>query len=199
MGWFGPSKDEMWRTLADQIGADFVAGGFWSGSKVQAHVGPWTITLDTFVVSTGKSSHTYTRMRSPFVNPGGFRFSVRPAHVLTPVAKLLGFHDIEIGDPEFDEAFILQGNDPERVIAFFANPRLRSLIRAQPHLALQVKDDEGWFHTRFPDGVDELYFQAGGVVKEVGRLKGLFDLFAEALHQLTAIDSATKDDPGVNL
>ena len=46
MGWFGPSKDEVWRQLSEEIGAEFVEGGFWKGSKVQAHVGPWTVTLD---------------------------------------------------------------------------------------------------------------------------------------------------------
>ena len=50
MGWFGPSKDEVWRQLSQEIGAEFVEGGFWKESKVQAHVGPWTITLADFNV-----------------------------------------------------------------------------------------------------------------------------------------------------
>ena len=29
MGWFGPSKDEVWRQLSQEIGAEFVEGGFW--------------------------------------------------------------------------------------------------------------------------------------------------------------------------
>ena len=42
----------MWRQLSEEIGAEFVEGGFWKGeSKVQAHVGPWTVTLDTYTVS----------------------------------------------------------------------------------------------------------------------------------------------------
>jgi hypothetical protein len=43
MGWFGPSKDEVWQQLSEEIGAEFVEGGFWKGSKVQAHVGPWRL------------------------------------------------------------------------------------------------------------------------------------------------------------
>ena len=76
MGLFGPSKDEVWQRLAHEVGADFVGGGFWKGGKVQAHVGPWTITLDTHTVSTGHHHVTYTRMRAPYVNPDGFRFMV---------------------------------------------------------------------------------------------------------------------------
>lgn len=34
------------------------------------------VTLDTYVVSTGKSTVTYTRMRPPYVNPDGFQFNL---------------------------------------------------------------------------------------------------------------------------
>jgi hypothetical protein len=47
-----------------------------------------------------------------------------------------------------------------------------------------VKDDEGWFGTKFPDGVDELHFAVAGVIKDIDRLKGLYDLFAETLDEL---------------
>ena len=55
MGWFGPSKDEVWRQLSQEIGAEYVEGGFWKGKKVQARVGPWTITLDTYTESSGSA------------------------------------------------------------------------------------------------------------------------------------------------
>src|SRR5438046_80170 len=35
--------------------------------------GQWVVTLDTFVVSTGKSTVTFTRLQAPFVNRDGFR------------------------------------------------------------------------------------------------------------------------------
>src|SRR5690242_10323135 len=74
--WFGPSKDEVWKQLADGIGADFVDRTFWKGSKVVAKVPPWEITLDTFDVGDDHSSSTYTRMRAPFVNADGFYFKI---------------------------------------------------------------------------------------------------------------------------
>jgi hypothetical protein len=115
MGWFGPSKDEVWRQLGEGIGADFVQGGLWKGAKVQAHVGPWTITLDTHTESSGEHGTTYTRMRAPYVNPDGFRFTVYRQGVFSGLGKLLGMQDIEVGDPDFDEAFLIQGNDEEKV------------------------------------------------------------------------------------
>src|SRR4051794_24396727 len=109
MGWFGPSREDVWRELCREIGADFVEGGFWKGQKVQAHVGPWTITLDTYSVHTQHSHVTYTRMRAPYVNPDGFRFTVYRTGFFSDLGKLLGMQDIEVGDFEFDEAFILKG------------------------------------------------------------------------------------------
>jgi hypothetical protein len=199
MNWFGPSKDEVWQQLCSEIGAEFVEGGFWKGNKVNAHVGPWTITLDTYTESSGESAVTYTRMRAPYVNPDGFRFTIYRKGFFSELGKLLGMQDIEVGDEEFDEAFIIQGNDEARVQNLFAEPKLRQMILAQPKIRFSVKDSEGWFGPEFPEDVDELYFRAIGVIKDVDRLKGLFELFAMALDRLCRIGSGRKQEPGVAL
>jgi hypothetical protein len=199
MGWFGPSKDEVWRQLSEETGADFIQGGFWKGSKVQAHVGHWTVTLDTHTESSGEWSDTYTRMRAPYVNPEGFRFTIYRKRFFSDLGKLLGMQDIEVGDPEFDEAFIIKANDESKVRTLFDDPNLRRLVQAQPDIRLEVKDSEGWFGPRFPENVDELHFQVVGVIKDVGRLKALFELFAAVLDRLCRIGSAYKQEPGVDL
>ena len=196
---FGPSKDEVWRQLSQEISADFIEGGFWRGSKVQATVKEWTVTLDTFTVSTGKTNIPYTRMRAPYVNKDGFRFKIFRKGFFSELGKLLGMQDIEVGYPEFDNEFIIQGNDANKLRALFANPTIRQLIEVQPEIRLEVKDDEGWFGADFPEGVDELYFQVVGVIKEVERLKLLYELFATMLNYLCHIGSAYDDDPQVEL
>ncbi len=199
MGWFGPSKDEVWRQLSEEIGAEFVEGGFWKGSKVQAHVGPWTVTVDTYTDSSGESSTTYTRMRAPYINPEGFRFTIYRKGFFSDLGKLLGMQDVEVGDPDFDEAFIIQANDEDKVRTLFADPKIRQMIQDQPKIRLEVKDSEGWFGPRFPENVDELHFQVIGVIKDVDRLKALFDLFAAVLDQLCRIGSAYEQEPGIDL
>ena len=188
----------IWRQLSQEIGAEFVEGGFWTGSKVQAHVGPWIVTLDV-----GRSDQdgktVVTRLRAPYVNPEGFRFTIYRKGFFSDLGKLLGMQDIEVGDPEFDEAFIIKGNDESKVRDLFANPKIRQMIQAQPQIRLDVKDSEGWFGPKFPEDVDELHFQVLGVIKDVERLKSLFDLFAAVLDQLCKIGSAYKREPGVTL
>jgi hypothetical protein len=199
MGLFGPDKDEVWRQLSQEIGAEFVSGGVWRGNRVQAHDGPWTITLDTHTVSAGETPVTYTRLRAPYVNPEGFRFTIYRKGPFSGLGKFLGMQDVEIGDPRFDDAFIIQGNDDGKLKSLLASPSLRQLITAQPDIRLDVKDSEGRFGPRFPDDTDELHFQAVGVITEMERLKALFDLFATVLDQLWRTGSAAKQEPGVDL
>ena len=54
-------------------------------------------------------------MRAPYVNPEGFRFTIYRKGLFSDLGKLLGMQDIEVGDPEFDEAFIIKGNDESKV------------------------------------------------------------------------------------
>jgi hypothetical protein len=199
MGWFGPTKRAVWRQLSREIGAEFVDGGFWKGVKVQAHPGPWTVTLDTFTESSGESSVTYTRVRAPYVNPDGFRFTIHRKGFFSGLGRLLGVQDIEVGDPEFDEAFVVKGNDETKVRDLLSAPEVRRLIRAQPQVRLEVKGSEGWFGSGSPEGVDLLQFEAVGVIKDIDRLKALFELFGTVLDRLSRIRSAVKPKPELDL
>jgi hypothetical protein len=196
---FGPSTQEVWRQLCAEIGAQYVDGGFWKGNKVQGEHGPWTITLDTYTVSTGKSSTTYTRMRAPFVDSEGFRFTVYRKGIFSDIGKWLGMQDIEMGDTKFDLDFILKSNQERKLRELLGSSRIRELISQQPDIYFSVKDDEGFFSSKFPEGVDELYFQVVGVIKDVERLKSLYDLFAETLDQLCRIGAASQNTPDVSL
>ena len=197
---FGPSKDEIWRQLCEQIGGDFVEGGFWAGSKVEVHHMQWMVTLDTYTVSHGQhGSTTYTRIRAPYVNKDGLRFTIYRKGFFSELGKLLGMQDVEIGEPEFDDAFIIKGNSEEKLRKLFANPRIRQLLERQPSIHLSVQHESGVFKAKFPEGVDELYFREAGIIKDIDRLKALYDLFAEVLDHLCKIGSAYEDDPGVAL
>ena len=107
---FGPSREEIWRQLCSEIGAQYVQGGFWKGDKVQAHCGQWTITLDTYTETSHSStpsadgstmSHdtttTYTRMRAPYVNKGGFHFTIYGKSIFSGLGKWFGMQDVDVG------------------------------------------------------------------------------------------------------
>ena len=197
---FGPSREEVWRRLSQEIGGGFVKGGFARGDKVEVQHGSWTVTLDTYVVSTGHSHAVFTRMRAPFVSRDGFRFTIYRQGFWSELGKKLGMQDIEVGHSvRFDEDFIIKANDESKVRALLANAEIRRLLDEQPRVRFELKDDEKLFWKRFPEGVDELCFTVHGVIKDVDRLRKLFDLFAEVLDELYRIGSATPENPGVKL
>ncbi len=100
------------------------------------------------------------------------------------------------GKPTID--FILQANEAYKLGRLLGNSKIRDLIERDPNIHFEVRDDDGFFG-KFPEGVDQLYFQTGGVIKDITRLKGLFDLFAAVLDHLCYIGSAYEDDPGLEV
>jgi hypothetical protein len=198
---FGPSKNEIWKQFSDAIGGNFTEEDYWKAGKVEATHGNWLVTLDTYTVSTGKSSMTYTRIRAPYTNPDGFQFRIYRRGIFSNLGKLLGMQDVTVGYPAFDDEFIIQGNDEAKLRRLFANKKIRDLIDRQPDVQFSVQDNEQsfWGDRKFPVGVDELYFLAGGIIRDGERLKLLYDLFSETLDELCRIGSASETNPGVKL
>ncbi len=195
-GRFGPSKEKIWRQLAEKVEGRFIEGGLFGQAAVQITSGDWIITLDVYA---DDDMNTYTRLRAPFVNPEGFFFSIDRSRFFTGLASLLGRQDIEVGYPSFDRRYVIKGNSERGVRKFFENDRIRELIDSQPRIDFKVRDHKGWFKTKFPDGVDELRFRCQGVVKDLGQLERLFELFTESLHQLCHGGEAYEDDVNAHI
>ncbi len=197
---FGPSKKEIWKQLSLQLeNSEYIEGGFLKSDKIVARIKNWIVTLDTYTVSTGQTTIIYTRIRAPYVNKDGIRFKIYKSGIFSGMGAALGMQDIEVGNPEFDEAFVIKGNNEEKIKELFKSLQLQKLMLMQSRFHLEVKDDEGWFGTTFPEGVDELYFSIPVVLKDINQLKGLFEIFSEVLNQLCILGSAYDSHPGVEL
>lgn len=198
---FGPSKDEIWAALRQEIGAEVISGEFPHGKRLKVQSGDWVVTLEehTQMVMTGKVfvPIAHTRMRAPFPNPGRFRFSIYNASVFSYLGTLVGMQDIQVGYPDFDEAFVIKGNNEELVKSLCSSERVRTLVMAQPKLHLSIQDDEGWFGTHYPPEVDVLVFNIAEHIRDVDRLKGLYDVFAAVLHRLSVMGIAGHGTGGV--
>lgn len=192
---FGPSREDIWQQLATDMRASFVDGGFWKGgAKVEASHAEWRITLESAMI--GKVPATL--MRAPFVNPDGFRFRVYRKQLFSELGKMLGMQDVEVGQPEFDRDFVIQGTDEAKLRRLFGHARIRDLIAAQPDIHFTVEEAPGiWSRDLFakvpPADVNTLSFLTGGVIQDKERLRLLFDLFAETLDELCRMGSAYTD------
>ncbi len=131
------------------------------------------VTLDTYSVPSGDSSTTYTRMKAPFQDKAGFQFSISRAGLIGKLDKALGAQDIDIGITDFDRDFLIRGNNESKVKSLFANPALRQQIQAQRSIHLRLTGKA-------------LSLEVQGIVRDVERLKSLFELFKEVLNQLAS-------------
>lgn len=196
---FGPSKDEIWSQIAKEIGGEFIDNGFWSKDDLRYSHNEWELLLDTFTRSHGKSSSTYTRLRVPFINKDQLQFKIYREGFFSGIGKFFGMQDIQIRDDRFNKSYIIQGNNPKKIERLLNDGSLKMLFEMVPNVNIEIKRDVGWFGQKYPDGVDVLYFECRGTLKEKETLKMLFRLFTTILDRLVQIDSAYDDDPNLKL
>jgi hypothetical protein len=191
---FGPDREEIWEKLADEVGGNFYDGGFWLGeSKVRAKVGDWLVTLDTY---KDHRNVTYTRLRAPFINKDGFIFTVYRVGSFED-QHAADDSDLQLGVTEFDDAFVIKSNNLDQAKKLFSAEKIRSLLSDQPEVFFNASKHSGWYSADFPEGVGELLFQARGEIKNLARLKHLYELFGQTLDRLCQIGSASHDKTGV--
>lgn len=179
---FRPSDVEIWRRLETEVGARFLKGGSWNRDKIEVTHDDWTITLDTYFSAASKAE--YTRLRTECANPERLRLTVYRRGFFSDAGKVLGMQDIEIGHPEFDRDFIIKGNSEAKLRALLADATIRELIAAQPEVRFTLDDADG-----------ELAFEVPGVIRDIPRLKQLFDLFAATLDHLSGQAASPSGGP----
>lgn len=192
-GLLPPTPGAVLRQLAAQTGATYVRGRFWKRPKVLARHRNLTITLD-MPYSGGEGSERI-RLRAPYFSRDGFWFRISGSPLRNvggvlgyDLGKLVGLRDVEVGYPEFDDAFVIKASDEDKARALFANARIRELLNAQPSVDLCV-EEEG-----IRPGVYELsYSSIIWLFADVEALRSLLDLVAETLDQLCRIGSACED------
>ena len=148
-----------WYVLADEIGGEFRdASGAWYRRKpfqVNASVndidvvldsfedaassGAIDIILDSFHLITGQAVVRYTRATAKL--PTDHSFFIRREHELSGIGKKLGIQDIEIGDAEYDGAFLIKADD-ESWIRDRLTDGLRRLHLQHPDVSLTLRKGE---------------------------------------------------------
>lgn len=99
----------------------------------------------SFTTGSGKSRTTWCAVSAAFAGAGTFTLDLQAQNIVGRIAVALGMQDIRIGDPAFDEAFIIKSNDPAYAAAALL-PEIRArLLGERQHGAtghLAVKDGE---------------------------------------------------------
>ncbi len=196
---FAPSRSQIWAEVAKHTGAKIYDDSRYRAGKMILRHRNWHIVLDILKQGSGKNNARFTRIRAPYITKDGFTFNIYREGFFSNLGKQLGMEDFEVGYPDFDEQFIIKGNDYYKLMKFLDNQNIRSLMQRHPKVSLEALDTEGFLISRYPKDVYKLEFIVRGVIKDVELLVILFFLFKETLDQLVEIGAAYERDPEVML
>lgn len=218
----GPSAEKVWQEVAIRRG-----GRFWPSSFLHMRLYPvmrvpvdgWPISVDVHQAD----KMTFTRFRCAFSNQGRFRFHLRSKSLLSNLGIVLGMQDIQVGHPdfgphepmfgtdsyvdleemrnrrsEFDDMYIIQGENPGFVVDFFRNYRIRDLIRPTQGMRFETKESE-IFGDSLPAGFSKLEYIEQGILRKPDRLNELFDLFGESLETLVKLGVTSQNAARIEL
>ena len=132
---------ETWRRVAAELGINVSAGSGMSRPTLTGTLAGFPVTIDTYVVRSGKNSTTYTRYLVAYP-PMGFDLQLKREHAFSGITKMFGQQDVEIGDDLFDDAFLVKTSDPNRARALLTPSVRTGLLRMLASYGSTVVHDD---------------------------------------------------------
>jgi len=188
-------KPDIWSELSRELGGQYRSGGLFRSGKLMVPYRDWQITVDEYTVHVSPITLMFVRLRAPVLNPHRFRFRIYKKSGFSWIGKLLGVQDIQIGDQDFDEKFIVQGHPRSLVTRLLVNRRIKDLMACQRDVLVEIRHDWRWFRKRLPEGVEEIHIRAGGTIYQTALVYELFELFSTAIDELCLLGLSAPAKP----
>ncbi|HEV8113657.1 MAG TPA: hypothetical protein VGR31_12850 [Planctomycetota bacterium] len=135
-----------WRAYASSRGLTWNASsGPWyrrSSHAIEGSVDGVPVRVDTYVVSTGKSTTIFTRVRASLARPSPAKVVATRRNLLTGLAEKLGRRTIASGDSGFDELYALRSKEPATALALFDERARAEARKIGRRVSILVKQGE---------------------------------------------------------
>ncbi len=189
-----PKRREAYGRVAELLGGELHEGKRSSQDRVMFARGPWQLWLDSYTVSTGQVTVTYTRVRAYFRGWREFRVSVRGRNWLDRLLARIGFGRKRLSvDPRLYERRVLKGRPERSVPLLFGDDRLVEAVLALPSGRLYVKRPSRKSRKRFGEDAGVVVCETSGVVTDVERLAAMVDAVDRMLEALERIGEARRE------
>lgn len=186
---FDKKRKENWMEFAQEVNGEYSKASFTKTERIKILKEKYLVLLDLYAVSTGKSVIYYTRFRARYHQVSDFKFKIYRKGIFSNLGKKLGMQDINTGNGQFDEDFIVKGNDEFNIIQLFSNIKIRDLLYKMPNFTLEIKDNKG---------SRELCLMISKIIEDKDKLREAFQLFCTVLDDIgnmgIAADFEIKDE-----
>ena len=120
--------------LASRLGLELrrqpVRFGFEPTPTVEGQHRDRLVRFFTYTTGSRKSRMTWSAVSAALTSPRTFTLELCPENFITRLVTASGMQDIQVGNPEFDRAFIVRSNDPAYAAAALL-PEIRAKLLAQ--------------------------------------------------------------------
>ena len=178
------NKINIWQELAEETGGKFIEGHSWHSDRTEVEYNNWKIIFDNFTLWSGKYHTEMTRVIAPIISTNDFKFEIYRNGFIRKIEKLFGAQDVEIGNIEFDKAFVIKSNNEFKIKTFLRNKKIRNLIELEKEVNIQICDQKGIWEEKLPQNELELSFFWDEEIKDIEKLKSILNLFIEMLNEL---------------
>jgi hypothetical protein len=198
------SKEEAWGEVATALGGQIQTDRKGKPQQISFTDGDWEIVLDTYTVSTGQSSATYTRVRALLNGQGSpgreeFELSVTRRNLFHGLARLFGIREVPIGYGRFDHTFFVRSNEPNHARSLLRGTVIGQLLLDNPSVKLEVKRPGKRIRKAAGEGIREIHLQTSGVVKDPRRLQDMLRLCSDLLQELLRLAVGTEGPVSASL
>jgi len=188
-----PKHGEAWSSLAESVGGDYRVNKRGKPKEVRIEDRGRLLTLDTYTVSTGQSSVTYTRVRAFYRARDEFRFKLSAENVFTRLFARLGMQDIRVGWPVLDQKYVIKSTNPTKVKQLMMGSAVGGLLAPEKPVAMSIKNASRKERKALGQDTVQLSAEVTGVERDVERLKWMLAVVSEALDYLVRIGVADTD------
>jgi hypothetical protein len=202
------TKTEAWGEVAAALEGRIDADRKGRPERVTFRHVDWDVVLDTYTVSTGNSSSTYTRVRALFNgrpdgrnddrygdrygDQGHFDLAITRRNPFHALAWLFRIREAPIGYGRFDRTFFVRSNGPGLAKSLLRGTNVGRLLLDDPKLRLVVKKPGKRIRKAAGEEVREVQLQVSGVVKDPRRVEDMVRLCMEVLDELVRLGPAVE-------
>lgn len=119
-------REESLAIVAQRLGGTLVAGGFWQQPKITYEYRSYAASIEYYSTG-GKHPTLYTRLFFHLQRNVPVNVRIYPERLFSKIGKFLGGQDIQLGDVNFDDKFMIKGSDDARVKDFLS-PDVRQAV-----------------------------------------------------------------------
>ena len=90
-----------------------VLGLLQAAPTLRGEAGGRALRVFSFTTGSGKHRQVWQAMALSCANPQALTFQLGAQNFLTSIGAMLGMQDVEVGDPAFDQSFVVKTNAPD--------------------------------------------------------------------------------------